>query len=256
MAKLTPSDIFDRLGSKVPPETRVAVPQFLGRACAQQYRLPYELTQRYLPTPATVLDWGCGNGHFSYFLREAGHDVEGYAFGDPEPLAQYLCDFTGGRFRYQAGSFAEPVRIPYTDQTFDAVCSIGVLEHVREFGGNEAKSLAEIHRILKPEGLFLCFHFPNRYSWIEGVTSVLRFRFHHKYKYTKTDILTLMETSGFKIESLRRYNAFPRNIFASLPFFRRSRWLARLVDGLDSILGVVLNPFCQNFAVVARRIER
>ncbi len=256
MTPLTPSDIFDRLGSKVPPETRVAVQQFLGRACAQQYRLPYELTQRYLPTPATVLDWGCGNGHFGFFLSEIGHRVEAYAFGDPTPLVRQLCGTIGDRFHYATGSTTDPVRIPYADQTFDAVFSIGVLEHVRDCDGQEAKSLAEIHRILKPEGLFLCFHFPNRYSWIEVLTSVFRGRYHHKYKYTRADILALMETSGFKIEHLRRYNAFPRNVFSSLPFFRRSRWLARLVDGVDSILGVVLNPFCQNYAVIARRKER
>jgi len=256
MTSLTPSDIFDRQGAKLPAEIRCQIMQFLGRACAQQYRLPYALTQRYLPTPATVLDWGCGNGHFSYFLHEFGHRVEAYAFGAPAPLVQYLLDHTNGHFRYTTGSSTEPVRIPYADQSFDAVFSIGVLEHVRECGGEEARSLAEIHRILKPGGLFLCFHFPNRYSWIEVLTSIFRSRHHHKYKYTKADIRAMMGNAGFKIESLRRYNAFPRNIFSSLPFLRRTRWLARMIDAMDSFLGIVLNPFCQNYAVIARRGER
>ncbi len=157
---------------------------------------------------------------------------------------------------YSVGSESEPVKLPYADATFDAVFSVGVLEHVREVGGDELESLREIGRVLRPDGLFFCFHLPNRLSWIEALTSVFRGRYHHKYKYTKADILALMETSGFKIEHLRRCNAFPRNIFSSLSFLHRSRWLARLVDGLDGILGVVLNPFCQNYVVIARRLER
>ncbi|MBQ4132690.1 MAG: methyltransferase domain-containing protein [Desulfovibrionaceae bacterium] len=45
--------------------------------------------------------------------------------------------------------------------------SIGVFEHVHETGGDQLASLKEISRVLKPEGFFLCFHLPNKYSWVE-----------------------------------------------------------------------------------------
>ena len=67
MPLLTPSDIFDRLALE-PEPVRVSLQQFRSRACAQQYRLPYAQTQEFLREPRRVLDWGCGNGHFSYFL--------------------------------------------------------------------------------------------------------------------------------------------------------------------------------------------
>ncbi len=156
---------------------------------------------------------------------------------------------------YSAGSESEPVKLPYADGTFDAVFSIGVLEHVREFGGNELESLREIGRVLRPDGLFFCFHFPNRLSWIEALTTVFRSRHHHAYRYTKKDILRLAAAAGFRVLEMRRYNALPRNVFTSFPAGRRSRWLACCVDILDAMLTWALNPFCQNYACVLERMK-
>lgn len=36
-------------------------------------------------------------------------------------------------------------------------------------GGEELASLAEIRRILKPGGLFFCYHFPQKSGWVERV---------------------------------------------------------------------------------------
>ncbi len=155
---------------------------------------------------------------------------------------------------YSAGSESEPVKLPYADATFDAVFSIGVLEHVREFGGNELESLREIGRVLRPDGLFFCFHFPNRLSWIEALTTVFRSRHHHAYRYTKKDVLRLADAAGFRVLGMHRYNALPRNVFASLGWGRQSGWLARCVDVFDSALSWAFNPFCQNYACVLRKI--
>ena len=252
MRFLTPSDIFDRLAAE-PEPVRVSLQQFRSRACAQQYRLPYAQTQEFLREPRRVLDWGCGNGHFSYFLWQAGHRVDSYAFGAPSPMIRHLQERSERPVTYSAGIESEPVKLPYADGTFDAVFSIGVLEHVREFGGNELENLQEIGRVLRPDGLFFCFHFPNRLSWIEALTKVFRSRFHHACRYTKKDILCVAHAAGFRVLEMHRYNALPRNVFTSFPVGTQSRWLARGVDIFDSALSWALNPFCQNYACVLHR---
>jgi len=253
MRFLTPSDIFDRLALE-PEPVKASLQQFRSRACAQQYRLPYAQTQEFLREPRRVLDWGCGNGYFSYFLWQAGHRVDSYAFGAPSPMIRHLQERSERPVTYSAGIESEPVKLPYADGTFDAVFSIGVLEHVREFGGNELESLREIGRVLRPDGLFFCFHFPNRLSWIEALTTVFRSRHHHAYRYTKKDILRLADAAGFRVLEMHRYNALPRNVFASLGWGRNSRLLARSADKINSVQACLLKPFCQNYGVVACKL--
>jgi SAM-dependent methyltransferase len=253
MQPLSPSDIFDRLSANCLTDVQASIMQFRARACAQQYRLPYKITQQYLTENSKVLDWGCGNGHFSFFLTEAGHEVSAYNFGSPTTTVSHLLTQHAKKFRYTPGNESDPVTIPFESVSMDAVVSVGVLEHVRETGGTEPQSLAEISRVLKPGGVFICVHFPNRYSWIEAGTTVFKSRHHHRYRYTRNDIQRLAENGGFEVLMIRRYNAIPRNIFSSLGFAPGSRAIAAGADVIDTIAAWILNPFCQNYAFVLRK---
>jgi cyclopropane fatty-acyl-phospholipid synthase-like methyltransferase len=55
---------------------------------------------------------------------------------------------------------SDPIRLPDADDNFDAVLSMGVLEHV----GHAEESLDELHRVLRPAGLVYCHTLPNRFS--------------------------------------------------------------------------------------------
>ena len=148
-----------------------------------------------------------------------------------------------------------PVSLPYASQTFDVVLSVGVLEHVRETGGDELSSLLEIHRVLKPDGVFLCAHLPNRYSWIEAVVRHLNrpSLYTHPYRYTRKDIASLAKLAGFRTEVIRSYGLVPRNPLSTLPpRVRDSAAFVKLVDGMDDILRIVLRGLCQNHAWVGR----
>ena len=116
-----------------------------------QYRVPHNAALSFLGPGQEVLDWSCGNGHFSLFLTMHQVNTTGFSFGQGCPAALRHNEL----FHYVAGDTAEPVHIPFDDNKFDLVFSIGVLEHVHETGGDQAASLAEIHRILKPGGHFL-----------------------------------------------------------------------------------------------------
>lgn len=226
--------------------------QFGHRLSAHQYLRLYRLVAAYVEQGSAVLDWGAGNGHFSYFLVRSGYRASGYGFG---PLPQVCSAFAADAYAYKVADPATPTSLPYDDESFDAVASVGVLEHVRETGGDEVESLRQIHRILRRGGLFICFHLPNRSSWIEGALRLVR-RWSHRYRYTAEDIHMLAESASLKVVELRRYAILPRNIW----WWGRGRrgvstslCLARLYDGLDDLLSRLASPVCQNYLFVARK---
>jgi SAM-dependent methyltransferase len=229
------------------PATRELL-QFRSMVTAAQYRRLYRLAETYVRRGSHVLDWGCGNGHFSYALHRMGYDVEGFSFHD-FGLRRHL----GEGYRFTMGEADEPVKLPYADATFEGVFSVGVLEHVREFGGTELGSLREIGRILKPGGHFVCYHFPNQGSLVERVNTAAK-RHFHLYRYTADDIRALCRDAGLELREVRRYAALPRNVFGRLPRPLNARAsLAHAYDLLDNTLGRVLSPWCQNYLFVARR---
>jgi len=115
----------------------------------------------WLNKESVILDFGCGYGRYVKELRDQGYN----AFG---------CDFeieTENNFQLDSGIIRaielNPYRLPFDDNTFDFIYSFSVFEHVQ----NYSESIAELARILKPDGI--CYHFfPSRYRLIEPHTFV------------------------------------------------------------------------------------
>jgi SAM-dependent methyltransferase len=226
--------------------------QFGSLLSAHQYLALYRLFRKYVPEGARVLDWGAGNGHFSYYLQRSGYRASGYSLLDGAFL-RWLPD---PEYPFLRGDAQEPVLLPYADASFDAVASVGVLEHVRETGGSEPGSLAEIARVLRPGGVFTCYHFPNRYSWIDWSARRVPGKHHHEFRFTRRDIETLTAGAGLKLVEARRYGLLPRNFGHRMPrTLRGSRALASAWDLLDSLLAVPFSTFCQNYYFVALKAE-
>ncbi len=228
-----------------------ALLQFRAVASAHQYRHLYRLVREFVPAGAEVLDWGAGNGHFSYFLLRAAYRATGYSLEEVSFLAASARD----DYRFVKGDRDEPVRLPFEDGSFDAVASVGVLEHVPESGGDERASLAEIVRVLKAGGIFVCYHLPNRYSWIDRAARAGPWGpHHHQHRYAAEDIERLTAATGLELLTTRTYGALPRNFWHRLPAgLRASRAAALAWDRLDDLLSSVLAPICQNRWFVARR---
>lgn len=216
-----------------------------------QYYLLYDLIKQYVPQGAIVLDWGSGSGHFTYFLIQAGYKPTSFGFYEPGL-------FQGGVFEeklnFVFGRSDEPTKLPFSDGQYDAVTSVGVLEHVREFGGTEEGSLLEIHRVLKENGVFVCYHFPNKWSWIEFIAR-LSGKWSHQYLYDRADVNALFNHDLWDILECNRYAVLPRNILGRLlrGGLRNSPTISRLFDITDSFLSFFLRPFAQNWLVVARK---
>ena len=216
-----------------------------------QYLKAYNLVKKYTKPESTVLDWGTGSGHFSYFLLKQGFNVNAFTIEKESNLSAYLSTTFPGKYRILLNQ--DPLAaLPFEDQTFDTVVSIGVLEHVRDTNNYEVNSLNEIRRILKPKGIFVCYHFPNKYSWIEAITKHLNSKYNHDFKYTPADIKKLNEKCNMQLIETGRYGMLPRNSFRVFP---NNVLLTKFFNATDNFLSALLNPFCQNNYFVARRNE-
>jgi len=252
-----PDDLFGLLKElrALPDEMRPL--QFNSLVTGAQYLPLYKLTRRFTKTGQSVLDWGCGNGHFSYFLLHQGLNVQGFSL-DPgdNALAPHLKARYGDGYDMVEGDPENPVHLPFADGSFDLVFSIGVLEHVRETGGSEKASLAEIVRVLRPGGHFICGMLPKKYSWIEFVVrNAFSNKHWHAYRYRRRDIEAMVDDAGLQLVETGTHGFLPRNSW-------NGRWLKAVgnrhsfatgFNTADRILSTSFSPIAQNFLFSARR---
>jgi SAM-dependent methyltransferase len=162
--------------------------------------------------PGRVLDWGCGLGQVTAFLRARGVDTEAFDYSDDpaatEPVRRRLDHYP----EVEAQLSPDPVNLPYDDASFDAVLSLGVLEHVPD----PDASLEELRRVLKPGGLLYVYKLPNRFSYVERIARTFGLYYHgrlpHDRLYDKRSIFDLLERHGFVVQEFRRRNLLPLTI--------------------------------------------
>ncbi|QDU63296.1 hypothetical protein Pan216_41740 [Planctomycetes bacterium Pan216] len=244
--------VANRLRSTFDDLNTLGANQFKSYISGSQYIRAYDLVSKY-QNGSSVLDWGTGEGHFSMYLLRSGLEVTAFTVEDSCKLSPHFENEYPERYRLV--SDPECVKgLPFDDSAFDMVTSIGVLEHVRETGGEEADSLREIQRVLKPGGIFLCYHFPNKYSWIEAITKHIEGKHNHTYKYTRTDIEQLTRNANLDLVEAKRYGLLPRLMFRFVPsFIGNSTSAAKAFNALDSVGSRLLSPICQNYYFIARK---
>ncbi len=227
-----------------------SVLQFENLGTLSQYRTPYMLTEQHVAKGDRVLDWGCGNGHFSLFLDSLGASVTGYSF-EPPPRVMH----SSRTFRFVPGSPSDPRALPFPDGSFDVAVSVGVLEHVWETGGDEASSLSELARVVRPGGTILIFHLPSETGWIENVVRALHLNKHlHGRRYGSPWIREHCAGAGLTIADIGRYNTLPRAELRLVPgVLRHSEAFVCAYDGLDNLIAQALPSVCTNYYVVARK---
>lgn len=235
-------NIFDELKNK-------GVYHFASYISSSQYLKAYDLVRKYGKEKLNVLDTGTGSGHFSYFLLSQGYNVTAFTIEEQSFLADSLK--ASYKEKYKLIANQNPTKpLSFNDESFDMVVSIGVLEHVRETSNTEINSLSEIRRVLKPNGIFICYHFPNKYSWIESITKHLSSKHNHSFKFTNDDIIKMTDTCKLQLLEVKRYGIMPRNTFRFVP---NNKLLTNIFNFVDSSLSILLSPFCQNYYFVAKK---
>ncbi|MBK7977021.1 MAG: class I SAM-dependent methyltransferase [Deltaproteobacteria bacterium] len=222
---------------------------FRSRVGADQFRALHAVLARRITAGSRVLDWGAATGHLSYTLVRLGYRAVGFGLGE---WAFRGC-VDDARYAFVRGGRADLGRLPFADASFDAVVSTGLLEHVREVGGDEGESLSEIHRILRPGGLFVCDHLPNQTSWMERAAQTLGGH-PHRRRFAEWDIRRLLHDADLTLLEWARYGFLPSDRFARLPaWIRASESIATAWNLADSVGASLGNKLCQNHLFVARR---
>jgi 2-polyprenyl-3-methyl-5-hydroxy-6-metoxy-1,4-benzoquinol methylase len=196
--------------------------------------------------PERILDWGCGWGQITHMLREQGLDATAFDYRPEapregiQPLQRYP--------EIEAYISHNPVSLPFEDSSFDAVLSLGVLEHVAD----PDMSLEELNRVLEPGGTLYVYKLPNRYSYLEKVAKGIGLYYHGANPddtvYTKRSAISLVRAHGFQVREVHRANMLPLTLDGKVATKAAGAiWLAN--RGLARVPG--LNLVATNLELVA-----
>ena len=197
-----------------------------------------------------VLDYGCGNGYVLQQFARHGAEVHGV------DLTARAVELSRARFAVRGleGTFTQGDgrTIPYPDDSFDIVTSMGVLHHIPD----PRPVLAEIRRVLKPGGRFVLMLY-----YAHGWHSLVLFRLKRllvpKFRgksqqdainmvdgddnpygtvYSRAGAAALLEAAGFRVEYTEVYELTWRQLLLVPPLWRAAealfgplsrRWIGR-----------------------------
>ena len=141
-----------------------------------------------LPNKARILDVGPGSGVNLPLLTARG-DV---TVLDRDPSSAAACRSQG-----TSAVLGDAQYLPCGNDSFDLACALDVLEHLDE----DRAALRELWRVLAPGGTLLLSVPAWQILW--GRQDVLS---HHKRRYRRAALETLLVEAGFEIERLTYFN--------------------------------------------------
>ncbi len=166
------------------------------------------------------LDIGCGSGYGSFYLaRNGARKITG---GDKSEDA-ILCARNSTKARTSGAAefqVLDAASLPFADNSFGAVISFEVIEHLKDYEG----LLAEIHRVLGRGGT-LILSTPNRLAGPFGFRSSWDL---HTHEFTQQELLNLVQRYFGKVE-----------VYGQVLLNRRSLILKRVRQTVGRLLEVM-----------------
>jgi SAM-dependent methyltransferase len=239
-----------------------------------EYETTYSLFLKYLPKDGWILESGCGTGRWVFYLWQRGFNVIGIDRARApleiakahDPSVPVLID--------------DVLHSQFPDKRFDAVISLGVVEHFEE---GPQRALAELRRILKDDGVILIsvpINNPARrllFNPVKGAYQKLVFnplrKLYHwsgrgrrrrmtfwEYRYTRKEFRSYLEGAGFEIlETAPQDFRSPKNLGLHTDFpslhSRRGKFELNALGKLISAVFQSLSPWaaCSGVLCVCRK---
>jgi 2-polyprenyl-3-methyl-5-hydroxy-6-metoxy-1,4-benzoquinol methylase len=199
------------------------------------------------PEGTDLLDVGCGSGTLLGLMKQRGFRGVGVDFSAE---AASLAEAENG-VRVVVGSLADAA---FLDQSFDIVTLFHVMEHV----ANPRNVLAEVFRILRPNGAVVV-QVPSIDSWQFKLFGAKWYGLdipRHVIDYSNHAMLKLLIDSGFVPHRIRHFNlrdnapAFASSLFPSLdPVSRAVRYRRHNVN--ESVAAAWVRHFAYLLLVIA-----
>lgn len=223
--------------------------QYYAPFLAGKLYLFEKMFKLHLPRQGRILEAGCGTAQQVVALNANGYNCFGldYAFH-----AMQRANQIAGPLRLVCG---DVTALGLADGVFDAVISIGVVEHRRE--GPEP-FLVEMRRILKPGGTMLIsvpyFNPLRRWRAKRGAyqddVSGLNF---YQYAFTREEFCRILEEADFEIEATHSY-AHQNTLNQELLWLKRiPPFLQRLVLRISKYVPYVNSEIGHMLMAVARK---
>jgi ubiquinone/menaquinone biosynthesis C-methylase UbiE len=209
------------------------------------YRAPYlhyeQCIRRCVTQEHDVLEIGSGTGLHTYVLAQTGAKVVA------SDISNYSLEVLSNRIGGVKTQVADIEALPFTDNSFDVVCCAGSLSY-----GNPDQVDAEIRRVLRPGGVFIC---------VDSLNHNPIYRFNRWLHYlrggrTKSTLLRMPTTK--RIQSISRgFQRIDVHYFGAISYLMPV--LARIIgqdssakvsDFVDRLVHVRRTAF--KFVLVAR----
>ena len=148
-----------------------------------------EDTIPYLKDRPRVLELACGSGQLTFPLCDLAETWEATDFSE-NMIAQAKKHPCSAHFSVQ-----DATSLPYETNSFDVVLMGNALHILPE----PQKALAEIHRVLRPGGMFLAptFVYEGKFNRLRmGLTELVGFKTFHKW--TSPSLCLYVEDHGFQ----------------------------------------------------------
>ncbi|WP_040897194.1 class I SAM-dependent methyltransferase [Xenococcus sp. PCC 7305] len=158
------------------------------------------LQELEISSETSILDLCCGAGQTTKFLVAKSNQVTGL---DISPVALARAKQKVPQAKYVEGLAQN---IPLPDRQFDLVHTSSALHEMTT--KELAQILQEVHRVLKPGGIFTLvdFHPPtNVLFWFPVVVFMWLFETETAWQLLKTDLATKLTENGFGIVRQRLY---------------------------------------------------
>lgn len=144
-----------------------------------------------LPATPRIYDLGCGTGHNLIMLQDLG-EATGIDMS-AEALAH--CRALGCRSTVQG----DLTKLPLPDASADLVVASDILEHLDD----DLAGAREIARVVRPDGKVLVT--VPAFRWLWGPQDDVS---HHKRRYTRRELVALLERAGLELERATYFNFF------------------------------------------------
>jgi len=173
--------------------------------------------------PGVALDVGAAGGGNTRVLRALGWKAVALEYG-----------MDGAAVAAERGLRvirADATAIPVRDASFDLVVAFDVLEHIV----NDAAAVAEILRVLRPQGEVLIAVPCDPKLWSEHDVAV-----DHVRRYTRETLTELLVVAGLELQAMTSWNVLLRPIVALRRKSSRGSDLNELPRPVNAVLSAVI----------------